>query len=570
MKIFQKIKVSTLILFSILLYGWLFLTVQCTSKKETTVADYETYLNGKKEENDQNKNVKLNEVEEKCIHLIELGNKETKLWDKETPKANDYFEKSIVLAKKHNLTSLEIFAKLNYAQYLYQFRNMPRSLPVVIDLTFLIEKTSENNIIYSDETYQFLGYYYMTIQQYKEAQIYLQKAINVTYEHQKLSSLYDNVGIIYLKQNKKELAEKSFNKALKIATTYNDELRIGKIYGNLSQIYIDEMQVDKAIALLNEDVVLSKKHQAKQNTMFALIQLSKAYEAKQNIKKSDSLLHEAIKIAESKSYFKSSELEILILLKGIAMRTNDTINELKYRRKIELLKKDLSHTDGPESITNTQYHAQLSAVNLQMENEKSKLKEINTNNKILILVLVFVLVLSTLTFININRKFKIEKTEHQNILLTAEIDKINSENKLKAAHHSIDSYFQYLNEKNQHIETLNKKINSLEKSSTFHKNEKINDLQKLLKSHLMTDENWFRFRKTFMEAYPDYFEYLTTQFEDLTESNLRLIILLKLGLNTKELQNILGISADAVKKAKQRLRKKLGDKYDSLFEISNE
>ena len=205
-----------------------------------------------------------------------------------------------------------------------------------------------------------------------------------------------------------------------------------------------------------------------------------------------------------------------------------------------------------------------------MENEKSKLKEINTNNKILILVLVFVLVLSTLTFININRKFKIEKTEHQNILLTAEIDKINSENKLKAAHHSIDSYFQYLNEKNQHIETINKKINSLEKSSTFHKNEKINDLQKLLKSHLMTDENWFRFRKTFMEAYPDYFEYLTTQFEDLTESNLRLIILLKLGINTKEIQNILGISADAVKKAKQRLRKKLGDKYDSLFEISNE
>jgi uncharacterized protein YeaC (DUF1315 family) len=95
------------------------------------------------------------------------------------------------------------------------------------------------------------------------------------------------------------------------------------------------------------------------------------------------------------------------------------------------------------------------------------------------------------------------------------------------------------------------------------------DLQSLLASHLMTDENWYKFKKAFISTYPDYYEYLQENYDELTESNLRLIILMKLDINTKEITNLLGISADAVKKAKQRLKKKLGEKYDALLEINS-
>ena len=44
-------------------------------------------------------------------------------------------------------------------------------------------------------------------------------------------------------------------------------------------------------------------------------------------------------------------------------------------------------------------------------------------------------------------------------------------------------------------------------------------------------------------------------------------MLQKLDFNNYEMSNLLGVTIDAIKKSKQRLKKKLGDKYDLLFEI---
>jgi DNA-binding CsgD family transcriptional regulator len=41
----------------------------------------------------------------------------------------------------------------------------------------------------------------------------------------------------------------------------------------------------------------------------------------------------------------------------------------------------------------------------------------------------------------------------------------------------------------------------------------------------------------------------------------------KLDFNNYEISNLLGVTIDAIKKSKQRLKKKLGDKHDLLFEI---
>ncbi|WP_293300685.1 hypothetical protein [Pedobacter sp. UBA4863] len=51
---------------------------------------------------------------------------------------------------------------------------------------------------------------------------------------------------------------------------------------------------------------------------------------------------------------------------------------------------------------------------------------------------------------------------------------------------------------------------------------------------------------------------------DLTESNLRIVLLQKIGLNNAETANLLGITTEAVKKAKQRMRKKYTEKLESV------
>ncbi|WP_312138249.1 hypothetical protein [Sphingobacterium sp.] len=72
---------------------------------------------------------------------------------------------------------------------------------------------------------------------------------------------------------------------------------------------------------------------------------------------------------------------------------------------------------------------------------------------------------------------------------------------------------------------------------------------------------------TFDEAYPNYYNQLKKGIPELTENNIRFIMLQKLGLTPAETANVLGISLDAIKKNKQRLKQKLGDKYDRVMEI---
>ena len=91
------------------------------------------------------------------------------------------------------------------------------------------------------------------------------------------------------------------------------------------------------------------------------------------------------------------------------------------------------------------------------------------------------------------------------------------------------------------------------------------EINDLLKSHLMTDENWENFKIAYQEEHPDFYNYLMKNFETLTDSNLRLVILMSLQLSNQQISNLLGITVDGVKKAKQRLKKKLDEKYDYLF-----
>ena len=80
----------------------------------------------------------------------------------------------------------------------------------------------------------------------------------------------------------------------------------------------------------------------------------------------------------------------------------------------------------------------------------------------------------------------------------------------------------------------------------------------------MTDENWNNFKNVFNYEQKEFVKHLNQHFPSLTESNLRIIYLLKLELNNVEIAQLLGITTDAVKKAKQRLRKKY-ENYDYIF-----
>jgi DNA-binding CsgD family transcriptional regulator len=80
---------------------------------------------------------------------------------------------------------------------------------------------------------------------------------------------------------------------------------------------------------------------------------------------------------------------------------------------------------------------------------------------------------------------------------------------------------------------------------------------KLLESTLSKEEDWPEFKLKFEELSPNFLANLNQAHPNLSKSEIRLLILVRIGFTQKEIANILNIAPDSVKKAKQRVRKKL-------------
>ena len=81
-----------------------------------------------------------------------------------------------------------------------------------------------------------------------------------------------------------------------------------------------------------------------------------------------------------------------------------------------------------------------------------------------------------------------------------------------------------------------------------------------------TISTWNEFKKLFNKVHTGFFLKLRRNFPHLTDTDMRLLSLIKLNLNNKEMANMLGITVEGIKKAKQRLRKKMQLPADTSFE----
>ncbi|MNL46241.1 hypothetical protein D3C87_1689360 [compost metagenome] len=145
------------------------------------------------------------------------------------------------------------------------------------------------------------------------------------------------------------------------------------------------------------------------------------------------------------------------------------------------------------------------------------------------------------------------------------MEKYLSDQKLMEANNNLSSFTIYLKEKNEYIANLKDEIETVKQTSFSVIENERGQLQALLESHLMTEDKWSLFKEAFVKEYPLFYNDILRKFPELTESNLRFIFLGKLGLKNNEISNLLGVTEDAVKKAKQRLKKKIGeDRYTVL------
>jgi CheY-like chemotaxis protein len=91
----------------------------------------------------------------------------------------------------------------------------------------------------------------------------------------------------------------------------------------------------------------------------------------------------------------------------------------------------------------------------------------------------------------------------------------------------------------------------------IHEREELTAIVANLDNHLNYD-NWQRFQLSFEAVHSGFIQVLTETHPELSPAQIKLSIFLKLGMNTKDISNLLYLAPESIKVARSRLRKKMG------------
>jgi DNA-binding CsgD family transcriptional regulator len=148
------------------------------------------------------------------------------------------------------------------------------------------------------------------------------------------------------------------------------------------------------------------------------------------------------------------------------------------------------------------------------------------------------------------------------------VEKLRAEEKLKHAEELLTAYLTTIKEKTTLIENLDEELQQLKETVTHAPDLQgiAANRQKLISPTILTEDDWQHFRNLFEQVHPGFLYRLREKFADLSPAEMRMVILTKLNLSAREMAQMLGISADAIRKSRYRLRKKLNLEEESNLE----
>jgi len=430
----------------------------------------------------------------------------------------------------------------------------------------------------------------------------------------------NNIGKVYFSWKKYDRAIEYYNEALDKAIAANNETMQAIRLSNLGQAYEAMDNFEVALDYLNHALEIDRKlgnkikvgirmshiglvNMKQENYVEALDNLNAALEIFEETSKANSqaitLNHLGDMMSRQKSYEKALEYynQSLNISKTIGMKAQ----ELRSLKSISEAYRQLGNyrealinyklfTALNDSIFSEEKHRQVAEFEARYETEKKEkenaiLKQeakIQRNQKIIFIISAIAILLVAVLFIflfTIKRKSLLQSKklhEKENKLHRLKLDKQEKEKehlqKVLFAEEQINKLQQEkLQQKNRELST-----------STLHilsKNEVLGNIRKMaiqasnndsldniiwfksliheIDNSTNLDEQWDQFKLHFESVHKGFFEKLTTVYPNLTQNELKLCAYLRMNLSTKEIAQMLHISAESVTTKRYRLRKKL-------------
>ncbi len=360
-----------------------------------------------------------------------------------------------------------------------------------------------------------------------------------------LGHTYADLGSAYFDLDDYDEAIAQYEKSMDIAKVLTLPDMEENALANLGMVYSKLGQYDRSIALLEEALSKNRERNSMINHINNLIELGQAWNRKGSPEQGLDYLDRAVRRADSIGA--KSKLQRAYDLRA---RSHEAMGN--YRQSTRDLRR---HQLLNDSIFNTTKSRQIEELRTLYETEKKEQQIVLQEQEIDLLeqeakigelqriLLAVGLLLSVLGFYALRQKMKRNRLEREKI--AAELDFKKKELTTHALH---------LAKKNEVLENVKQKAKELKLAENT---EAYGQLIRAINFDQQDDKNWERFIQYFEQVHQNFAANVKTKYPKVSKNELRFMALIKMNMSSKEIATILSISPDGIKKARQRLRKKL-------------
>jgi tetratricopeptide (TPR) repeat protein len=391
--------------------------------------------------------------------------------------------------------------------------------------------------------------FYYDLGDYENAMWYLKESLKYPIEiaRTKINTI-NTIGLIYRNDRRFDESLSYFNKALVISKANRDTAWAAITMGNIGSVFFMRKEYARALPFIETDYNISLKYNEKENAAHALLRLAKINLVNDNVKDAAKQLNETDTLIKNIYDGLKLRIEIYDLKAQLYERQGYLAKSIAYRKSMELAKDSLQQRNSIAAIERVKLNWEMGNHQLMIDRLKTEAEIGTLRRNAVIMGLVMMVIISLLIYNQ--QMIKVKKDKN---LLISEKRLVDEE--LKNAESELLLYTESLKRKNVIIEYFRKEIARLE-IQVINKDE-AEHLEKMMQAHIMTDENWDEFKGLFAKVHTGFFSAIKKSFPGLSGTDTRILTLMKLQLSNREMANMLGITTDGIKKAKQRLRKKM-------------
>lgn len=325
-----------------------------------------------------------------------------------------------------------------------------------------------------------------------------------------IAEQYNLIGSVYTQMDSLKTAKEYLNKSLKLSIINGEKSMVGLAIRNLGNISFKEKKYKTALLQFKRSLEISKQTSNNIEIVADYLKLSDTYEKLGDLTKAYkyrkiySTMHDSIFSRENNQKISALELK---------HKTE------KNEQEIELQKKEIALLEEKEKASNLQRIG-------------------------LVIALLATLLFFGLGYYAIRQKMKRNRLER---------DRVATELAFKKK--ELTTHALHLAKKNEVLEGLKQKAQELK--TTEGDGKAYQQLIQTINFDQQDDKVWENFTHYFEAVHKDFAKDAMKKHPHISRNELRLMALLKMNLSSKEIANILNISSDGVKKARQRLRQKM-------------